>query len=394
MTDRLDPAPHVANARQLAGLATRARAAYHERLVDDGARLGVARDQAARAKSAAEQQRTSAEAQSKRELRVAEQADKAAADLERRAGSETPRLGSDQELREQAAELRSKAEVARRRAHAADEESDALRLAAQQHQESIEALDAQLGATDMMRGVERQIDALELHAELADAMARAAQRAADLNQQASLAASRGDTVLAKRLVAQTDEEWAKVNDLGRVRMQATVPVDTAQLTEIGIDVPPQAFDVPGFTDPTFDAENGPASTGTVPGGAHRAPVVGAPTEPLAAADVTAADVTTADVMGTDAVAGDVLAAQSPVADQQPPAGETTTEPAERVALAAAPAAEEADQPAAAAPVFDTSDTTFGELAMADPTMDTTADTPADTEVQPVDDLDGAVVDVA
>ena len=389
MTDRLDPAPHVANARQLAGLATRARAAYHERLVDDGARLGVARDQAARAKSAAEQQRTSAEAQSKRELRVAEQADKAAADLERRAGSETPRLGSDQELREQAAELRSKAEVARRRAHAADEESDALRLTAQQHQESIEALDAQLGATDMMRGVERQIDALELHAELADAMARAAQRAADLNQQASLAAGRGDAVLAKRLVAQTDEEWAKVNDLGRVRMQATVPVDTAQLTEIGIDVPPQAFDVPGFTDPTFDAETGPASTGTVPGGAHRAPAVGAPTEPLAAADVTAAD-----VMGTDAVTGDVLAAHPPAADQQPRAGETSTEPTERVALAAAPAADASDEPAAVAPVFDTSDTTFGELAMADPTMDTTTDTSAVTEVQPVDDLDGAVADVA
>ena len=65
MTDRLDPAPHVANARQLADLATRARAAYHDRLVDDGVRVGVARDQAARAKSAAEQQRTSAEAQSK-----------------------------------------------------------------------------------------------------------------------------------------------------------------------------------------------------------------------------------------------------------------------------------------------------------------------------------------
>ena len=155
-------------------------------------------------------------------------------------------------------------------------------------------------------------------------------------------------------------------------MQATVPVDTAQLTEIGIDVPPQAFDVPGFTDPTFDAETGPASTVTVPGGANPAPAVGAPTEPLAAADVTAAD-----VMGTDAVTGDVLAAHPPVADQQPPAGETSTEPAERVALAAAPAIDAADEPAAAAPVFDTSDTTFGELAMADPTMDATTDTPVD-----------------
>ena len=191
--------------------------------------------------------------------------------------------------------------------------------------------------------------------------------------------------MAERLVAQTDEEWAKVNDLGRVRMQATVPVDTAQLTEIGIDVPPQAFDVPGFTDPTFDVETGPASTGTVPSGTHRAPAVGAPTEPLAAADVTAAD-----VMGTDAVTGDVLAAHPPAADQQPPAGETSTEPAERVALAAAPAADASPEPAAVAPVFDTSDITFGGLAMADQTMDT----PADTEVQPVDDLDGAVVDVA
>ena len=128
---------------------------------------------------------------------------------------------------------------------------------------------------------------------------------------------------------------------------------------------------------------------TVPGGAHPAPAVGAPTEPLAAADVTAAD-----VMGTDAVTGDVLAAHPPVADQQPPAGETSTEPAERVALAAAPAIDAADEPAAAAPVFDTSDTTFGELAMADPTMDATTDTPVTTEPEPIDDLDGAVVDVA
>jgi hypothetical protein len=400
MTDRLDPAPHVANARQLATLATRARAAYHERLVDDGARLGVARDQAARSKTAAEQQRTSAEAQSKRELRAAEQADKAAADLERRAGSEPPRLGSDQELREQAAELRSKAEVARRRAHAADEESDALRLTAQQHHQAMEALDAQLGATDVMRRVERQIDALEVHAESADAMARAAQRAADLQQQASLAASRGDAVLVERLLTQTEEEWAKVNDLGRARVQAAAPVDTAQLTEIGIEVPPQAFDVPCFADPTFDAETGPASTETVPGAPDRAPAVGAPTEPLAAANARATDPTAADVVGTDAVAGDALGASLPTADPrhartgQPHGDEVITEPAERVALTAAPAV---DGPARAAedpPTLEAGDTTFGELAMTDPTLDTTVGMPATTELEPLDDLDGAVMDVA
>lgn len=379
MTDRLDPAPHVANARQLADLATRARAAYHERLVDDGTRLGVERDQAARAKSSAEQQRTTAEAQSKRELRVAEQADKAAADLERRAGSETPRLGSDQELREQAAELRAKAEVARRRAHAADEESDALRLAAERHQQTIEGLDAQLGATGTMRRVELQIDALELHAELADAMARAAQRGAELQQQASIAASRGDAVLAKRLAAQTDEEWATVNDLGRARTTATPPVDTAQLTEIGIDVPPSAFDVPGFTDPTFDAEATPASTSAGSNGSPRA--VGAPMEPLAAADV----------MGTDAVSADLPSVDRNDADLlETGAISAPADPAERVALVSAPEGEDEPVGTASAAAFDVGELAVGDLAMADPATDE----PVTAEPAPVDDVDTGPLEIA
>lgn len=380
MTDRLDPAPHLANARQLSNLATRARAAYHERLVNDGTRVGIERDQAARAKSAVEQQRTAAEAQSKRELRVAEQADKAAADLERRAGSEPPRLGSDQELREQAAELRAKAEVARRRAHAADEESDSLRLAAERHQQSIEALDAQLGATDVMRGVERQIDALEVHAELADAMARAAQRGADLQQQASMAAARGDAVLAKRLVAQTDEEWAKVNDLGRARTTAAPPVDTAQLTEIGIDVPPRAFDVPGLADPTFDAEIGPAPASAGPNGSPRA--VGAPTEPLAAADVVGIDAVSADLPPVDRHDAEL-----------PEAGEigAPAVPAERLALASEPAVVDEPVPtASAAEGFGAGEVAFADLAMADPA----ADEPVTAEPAPVDDLDAGLVEIA
>ena len=149
MSDRLDPAPYAEQARQLRALASRARAAYEEKLVDDGARLGLERDKAARAKSAAEQELAAAKLQSKRELGVADQADKAAAALERRATQTKGTAG--EELREQAAEQRARAEIARRRAHAADDDAESLQFTVGRHHQTVELLETQMKSNDDMK---------------------------------------------------------------------------------------------------------------------------------------------------------------------------------------------------------------------------------------------------
>ena len=202
MSDRLDPAPYAEQARQLRALASRARAAYEEKLVDDGARLGLERDKAARAKSAAEQELAAAKLQSKRELGVADQADKAAAALERRATQTKGTAG--EELREQAAEQRARAEIARRRAHAADDDAESLQFTVGRHHQTVELLETQMKSNDDMKRVEREIDHLETHADVAEGTARAALRADELQQRLSDAAARGDKVLVKQLSTEID----------------------------------------------------------------------------------------------------------------------------------------------------------------------------------------------
>ena len=236
MTDRLDPAPYAEQARQLRALASRARAAYEEKLVDDGARLGLERDKAARGKSAAEQELAAAKLQSKRELGVADQADKAAAALERRATQQKGAAG--EELREQAAEQRARAEIARRRAHAADEEADSLQFAVGRHHQTVELLETQMKSNDDMNRVEREVDRLETHADVAEGTARAALRADELEHRLSDAAARGDKVLVKQLSTEIDRAWETAHERAQPRVMWFVPpVDTAVLTEIGIDVP-------------------------------------------------------------------------------------------------------------------------------------------------------------
>ena len=327
MSDRLDPAPYAEQARQLRALAGRARAAYEQKLVDDGARLGLERDKAARGKSAAEQELSAAKLQSKRELGVADQADKAAAALERRATQQKGTAGD--ELREQAAEQRARAEIARRRAHAADEEADSLQFAVGRHHQTVELLETQMKSTDDMKRVEREIDHLETHADVAEGTARAALRADELQQRLSDAAARGDKVLVKQLSTEIDRAWETAHERAQQRVMFLVPpVDTAVLTEIGIDVPPAVLQVPGYTPPPLPSDAAPTSmtdTGTAeePATAPSAPAV----DVASAADPTfdpgppsndaAATPPTDDVLGSDVVAADASTVTEPSVTETP-----------------------------------------------------------------------------
>ena len=204
MADQFDNDKLNQRAAELHELAVRARAAYQTRLVDDGERLGVSRDQLARTAHGEEQQRAAAELQSRRELAAAEKADRAAAELERKAGRAESWNSASEELREQAAEQRALAEVARRRAHAADLESDRLRLAARDHKVEVEALEAQLKSNDRMKAIEREVDNVEWHARNAESMAEAARHVRTLDRQIADATTRSETKLATKLTEEVN----------------------------------------------------------------------------------------------------------------------------------------------------------------------------------------------
>ena len=258
MPDQLDVARLAEHARQLNDLAVKARAAYQQRLVDDGARLGLQRDQAARAKYAADHEIDAAKIQSKRELAAAAQADKAANQLEQKASRrDRPWLTEDEELREQAAEQRAAADVARQRAHAADLEVQRLETTARDQQKQVEALEAQMKSTDHMKAVENEIDNLEWHARNAQDTLDAARKVQALDTQTAEATARGDTALASKLSEEAGLQRLIASATGSVRADGSFPVDAAKLAEIGIVVPPDYNQVPGFT-PTPDA-NQPSS---------------------------------------------------------------------------------------------------------------------------------------
>src|SRR5262245_52045070 len=183
MADKFDPAAHAENARLLQEQAVKARAALQNHIVERNARLGLERDQAARAQYGDEQQRAAAELQAKRELGVAEKADKAAADFERQAAKETRGRGYSDDLREQAGEQRALAEAARRRAHAADQEADRLEMDGWEQKKIVERLEAELKSTDHVRSLENEVDNLEWHASNARDMADSAQKAQELQKQ-------------------------------------------------------------------------------------------------------------------------------------------------------------------------------------------------------------------
>ena len=337
MSDRLDPAPYAEQARQLRALASRARAAYEEKLVDDGARLGLERDKAAHAKSAAEQELAAAKLQSKRELGVADQADKAAAALKRRATQTKGTAG--EELREQAAEQRARAEIARRRAHAADDDADSLQFAVGRHHQTVELLETQMKSTDDMKRVEREVDHLETHADVAEGTARAALRADELQQRLSDAAARGDKVLVKQLSTEIDKAWETAHERAQQRVMFLVPpVDTAVLTEIGIDVPPEVLQVPGYTPPPLpsDAPTSMSDTGTAEEPAPAAPAV----ERRIGCRSDVRPCTTEQRCGGDAPSDDVLGSDVLAADAPPSRNRAITEPSVTETPVQAPVPEE------------------------------------------------------
>ena len=399
MSDRLDPAPYAEQARQLRALASRARAAYEEKLVDDGARLGLERDKAARVKSAAEQELAAAKLQSKRELGVADQADKAAAALERRATQTKGTAG--EELREQAAEQRARAEIARRRAHATDDDAESLQFTVGRHHQTVELLETQMKSNDDMKRVEREIDHLETHADVAEGTARAALRADELQQRLSDAAARGDKVLVKQLSTEIDRAWETAHERAQQRVMFLVPpVDTAVLTEIGIDVPPAVLQVPGYTPPPLpsDAPTSMSDTGTAeePATTPAAPAVDVasvadPTfDPAPPSNDAAATPPTDDVLGSDGVATDASTVTEP----------SVTEPSVTETPVQAPVPEEpVVEPAAAveAPSTDSVEpvASFDSFESADSfeTFDASSsvDEPADSFV---DDTSGALADVS
>jgi hypothetical protein len=397
MSDRLDPAPYAEQARQLRALASRARAAYEEKLVDDGARLGLERDKVARVKSAAEQELAAAKLQSKRELGVADQADKAAAALERRATQTKGTAG--EELREQAAEQRARAEIARRRAHAADDDAESLQFTVGRHHQTVELLETQMKSNDDMKRVEREVDHLETHADVAEGTARAALRADELQQRLSDAAARGDKVLVKQLSTEIDRAWETAHERAQQRVMFLVPpVDTAVLTEIGIDVPPAVLQVPGYTPPPLpsDAPTSMSDTGTAEEPAPPAPVVDVasladPTfDPAPPNNDAAATPPTDDVLGSEGVATDASTVTEP----------SVTEPSVTETPVQAPVPEEpVVEPAAAveAPSTDSVEpvASFDSFESADSfeTFDASSsvDEPADSFV---DDTSGALADVS
>ena len=67
-------------------------------------------------------------------------------------------------------------------------------------------------SNDDMKRVEREIDHLETHADVAEGTARAALRADELQQRLSDAAARGDKVLVKQLSTEIDRAWETAHE--------------------------------------------------------------------------------------------------------------------------------------------------------------------------------------
>jgi hypothetical protein len=327
MADKFDPAAHAENARLLQEQATKARAALQNHIVERNARLGLERDQAARAQYGDEQQRAAAELQAKRELGVAEKADKAAADLERQAAKDARGRGYSEDLREQAGEQRALAEAARRRAHAADQEADRLEMDGWEQKKVVERLEAELKSTDHARSLENEVDNLQWHASNARDMANSAQKVQDLQRQVDAATARGDTVLAAKLKEDLDTRRQIVETVGSVRAQS--PIDTKLLGELGVTLTPTVLEVPGFpapvtapAQPTSMEESGPppdqpAEVAAAPGAASD-DVLGDATfdddstavAASAAADAPAPDAPTDDVTPIAPDLGDVAATEA------------------------------------------------------------------------------------
>jgi hypothetical protein len=317
MADKFDPAAQAEHARQVTELATKARAALENHIVERNARLGLERDQAARAQYGAEQQRSAAELQAKRELGVAEKADKAAAEFERKAQRETRGEGYAEDLREQAGQQRALAEAARRRAHAADQESERLEMEANLQKRSVEALEAELKSPGKLAEYENEVDQLEWHAMNSRGIAEAAQWAKDLQKRIDEASARGEKALVEKLTS--DLEIARLS-VGVGDVLATSPVNTALLSEIGMTVPPGALDVPGF--PATGAAQPTSMEESAPGQDEFASVDDA--SAVATDDVlgdatfdddvtslaAAADETTEDVAPAAADSGDVAATET------------------------------------------------------------------------------------
>jgi hypothetical protein len=332
MADKFDPAAHAENAQQLQEQATKARAGLQNHIVERNARLGLERDQAARAQYGAEQQRAAAELQAKRELGVAEKADKAAAEFERQAAKETRGRGYSEDLREQAAEQRALAEAARRRAHAADQEADRLEMEGWEQKKVVERLEAELKSTDHVKTLENEVDNLEWHASNARDMADSAQKAQELQKQVDEATARGDTVLAAKLKEDLDLRRQIVETIGSVRTQT--PIDAKLLGELGVTLPPTVIEVPGFpapaaAQPTSMEESGQGQDAT----AQLADARAVPTDDVlgdatfddgtavaAAADDTAIELSTDDVAPIATDSGDVAATDTfATADELVPA---------------------------------------------------------------------------
>jgi hypothetical protein len=333
MADKFDPAAHAENARQLQEQATKARAALQNHIVERNARLGLERDQVARAQYGAEQQRAAAELQAKRELGVAEKADKAAADFERQAAKETRGRGYSEDLREQAAEQRALAEAARRRAHAADQEADRLEMEGWEQKKVVERLEAEPKSTDHVKTLENEVDNLEWHASNARDMADSAQKAQELQKQVDEATARGDTVLAAKLKEDLDLRRQIVETIGSVRTQT--PIDAKLLGELGVTLPPTVLEVPGFPAPAAAQPTSMEEPGQ--GQDAAAQVADAPAVPTdddvlgdatfddgaavaAAADDTAIELSTDDVAPAATDSGDVAATDTfTTADELVPA---------------------------------------------------------------------------
>jgi hypothetical protein len=315
MADKFDPAAHAENARQLQEQATKARAALQNHIVERTARLGLERDQAARAQYGAEQQRSAAELQAKRELGVAEKADKAAADFERQAAKETRGRGYSEDLREQAGEQRALAEAARRRAHAADQEADRLEMDGWEQKRVVERLEAELKSTDHVKSLESEVDNLEWHESNARDMADSALKVQELQKQVDEATARGDTVLVAKLKEDLDTRRQIVETIGSVRAQA--PIDTQLLGELGVTLTPTVLEVPGFPAP---AAAQPSSM-EEPGPGQEQPAAVADAAPAAPDDVLG-DATFDDGVAVSSAPADDTAAELSTDDMAPVAADS------------------------------------------------------------------------
>ena len=260
-------------------------------------------------------------------------------------------------------------------------------------------------SNDDMKRVEREIDHLETHADVAEGTARAALRADELQQRLSDAAARGDKVLVKQLSTEIDRAWETAHERAQQRVMFLVPpVDTAVLTEIGIDVPPAVLQVPGYTPPPLPSDAAPTSmsdTGTAEEPAPAAPAVDVasvadPTfDPAPPSNDAAATPPTDDVLGSDGVAADASTVTEPSVTEP-----SVTEPSVTETPVQAPVPEEpVVEPAAAveAPSTDSVEpvASFHSFESADSfeTFDASSsvDEPADSFV---DDTSGALADVS